>query len=213
MLEQITVFLLSLLDKVGYLGVMIATAIESFFPPIPSEVILVTAGAYAQTQQSTLALIGVAVFASLGNYLGTLPFYLIARYSADNLLPKFLKKWGVFLLITPEDLKKAQALFEKRGKSIVFISRLIPGIRSLIAFPAGAAKMNFTIYTIFTLAGSFFWNILLSAIGFAAYSNKDEFFRILKPIENIVIIVIAVLAILYIARVIYQIRKLRAIQS
>lgn len=213
MLEQITIALLSLLDKVGYIGVMVATAIESFFPPIPSEIILVTAGAYAQSQGSIFALVLVAIFASVGNYLGTLPFYLISRFSADNLLPRFLKKWGVFLLITPEDLVKAQRLFEKRGKSIVFISRLIPGVRSLIAFPAGAAKMNFTIYTIFTLAGSFFWNILLSSVGYVAYTNREAFFSFLKPVENLVIVIIILIVIAYGARVIYQIRKLKAIQD
>lgn len=209
MLQQIADVLLGLLDSIGYLGIFIATVIESFFAPIPSEIILVTAGFYAQAQGSFIQVILISIIAAFGAFIGTLPFYLISRYSADNLLPRFLKRWGVFLLITPNDLEKAQLLFEKRGSIIVFLSRLVPGIRSLVAFPAGASKMNFTKYFIYTIAGSFCWNVFLTTIGFVAYQNKDAIFAIMKPIENFIVYALIALVLLYIFRVIYQIRKLR----
>lgn len=209
MLTQITDWLLAIVEVSGSWGIFIATVIESFFPPIPSEIVLFTAGFYARSEESIALLIFLSFIAALGNFVGTLPFYLISRYSADNLLPKFLKKFGPYLLFTEKDLIKTQKFFDKNGGITVFVARLIPGIRSLVAFPAGAAKMNFLKYTAYTLAGSMCWNLLLSGVGFWAFSYKDQVLAILDPISNFVLIVAVIAVILYVLRVIYQIRKLR----
>lgn len=209
MLTQITNWLLAIVEVSGPFGIFLATVIESFFPPIPSEIVLFTAGFYAKSEDSLLLLLVLSFVAALGNFVGTLPFYLVSRYSADNLLPKFLKKFGPYLLFTEKDLAKTQKFFDKRGGITVFLARLVPGIRSLVAFPAGAAKMNFLKYTIYTLAGSMCWNLVLSGVGFWAFSYKDQVLAILDPISNFVLVAVVILAILYVLRVIYQIRKLR----
>lgn len=209
MLESITNFLLVLLDKVGLLGIFIATIIESFFAPIPSEIVLFTAGLKAKESGSVELLVMMALVASLGNFVGTLPFYLISKYSSDKLLPKFLDKWGPFLLISNDDLKKTEKLFKKHGRITVFVARLIPGIRSLIAFPAGIAKMDFFQYTAFTLAGSFLWNIFLSSIGFLAYDYKDQILSFFKPVETIVLGIIVLVVVIYSIKVALNIRELR----
>lgn len=207
MLEEITNWLLQLLDSIGLLGVFFATAIESFFAPIPSEIILVTAGLYAKAEGGGVTLVILSVVAALGSFVGTLPFYLISRFGVNTFLPKFLDRWGKYLLISNADLEKANLLFKKRGPLMVFVSRLIPGVRSLIAFPAGAAKMNFLNYTFFTLLGSFCWNIFLSGIGFLAYDYKDQIFQLLKPVENLVLIILVVLFLVYLYKVVEEVRK------
>lgn len=213
MLEQITNSFVGLLDSVGYLGIFLAALIESFFAPIPSEVVLITAGFYAQTQGSYLGVILISIVAALGAFVGTLPFYLIARYSSETFLPRFLKKWGVFLLISPKDLEKSQEVFKTKGPAIVFFCRLIPGIRSLIAFPAGASKMSHKKYFVFTVLGSFIWNMFLTTVGFVAYEQKDEIFSFLKPVENLVIIGLGVAVLFYILSIIYQVRKIKKIEG
>ena len=87
MLESITESLLSLLDTIGYLGIFIASAIESFFAPIPSEIILITAGFYADSQGNFLLVILISAVAALGSFVGTLPFYLLANHLAEGILP------------------------------------------------------------------------------------------------------------------------------
>ena len=209
MLSQISEFLVQLLDKVGLMGVFFATVIESFFAPIPSEIVLFTAGYYASGNGGVPMLILFCAVASFGNFVGTLPFYLLSYYGSEKYLPKFLDKWGPYLLISNEDLKKTQKYFDKRGSSTVFFARLIPGVRSLIAFPAGLAKMNLSRYTLFTLLGSFCWNLFLGGIGFWAFDQREIFFKVLDPISNLIIAGLIVIAILYVVKVVLNVRKLK----
>lgn len=214
MLEQISELLVQLLDQVGYLGLFIATFIESFFPPIPSEIVLLTAGFYANTSQGGLVtLVAMSFVGALGNYFGTLPFYGISRFGANTILPRFLQRWGPYLLISSNDLKKAERFFAKRGEVTIFISRLIPGVRSLISFPAGLSKMNFPRYTFFTLLGSFAWNMLLSTLGYFAYANREEIFAILTPIEKVILAIIVIIILFYLYKVFAQVRELRKQQK
>jgi membrane protein DedA with SNARE-associated domain len=212
MLQKISELLIELLDKTGILGVFFATFIESFFAPIPSEIVLLTAGFYASSSGGISTLLLLCIVASFGNFFGTLPFYMISRFGSEKYLPAFLKKFGPYLLLSEKDLKKTEKFFEKRGSITVFVARLIPGIRSLIAFPAGLAKMHFWKYTLFTLSGSFMWNLLLSSIGYWGYENKETFFQILEPISNIILGLLVFVALAYIIRVIYNIKKLRAVR-
>jgi len=209
MLTQITEWLLGIIAVSGIWGVFFATVLESFFPPIPSEIVLFSAGFYAKSQDSLLLLFLLAVVAAFGNFVGTLPFYLVSRFSADNLLPKFLKKFGPYLMFTEADLVKTQRYFDKKGGITVFAARLVPGIRSLVAFPAGAAKMNFVKYTLYTLAGSLTWNLILSGIGFWAFGYKDQVLAVLDPISSFILVLVVAATILYCLRVAYQIRKLK----
>jgi membrane protein DedA with SNARE-associated domain len=208
MLEQIATALEQLVLQTGYIGIFIATVVESFFAPIPSEIILVSAGYASKSSGGLPTLVIMCIFAALGNYVGTLPFYLISRMGAKSFLPKFIDRWGPFLLISNKDLEKAEKLFHQRGRSMVFFARLIPGIRSLIAFPAGVSKMPILSYTIFTLLGSLSWNLFLGGIGFFAYDAKDQIFALLAPVEKIILALIIIVVVLYSGNVIYQIRKM-----
>lgn len=213
MLSQITAVLIDLVQQVGYLGVFLATMLESFFAPIPSEVVLPTVGLAAKEAGSFTVVIIASVVAALGNYIGTLPFYYVSRVGADSLLPRLINKYGAFLLVSMDDVKKAEQLFARRGKQMVFLSRLVPAVRSLIAFPAGISKMPWAEYTVFTLLGSFIWNLLLISLGFVAYDYKEQVFAILKPVETLVLILIVVLVLLYCYKVAKRIWELRVSSS
>lgn len=209
MIEGISNFLLGLFDSIGVFGVLIASMIESFFPPIPSEIVLFTAGFYARSSGGIPLLLLFAILGAIGNFIGTLPFYLVSRFGSNRYLERFLDRWGMFLLISNDDIKKAEKYFDKRGAITVFFSKLIPGIRSLIAFPAGVSKMNFVKYTVFSLSGSFIWNLILGLIGFAAYDQKDQVIALLKPVENVVLVLIAAAVVLYVIKIVYNYRKIK----
>lgn len=209
MLEQFADSLLQLMDATGLIGIFFATVVESFFAPIPSEIVLLTAGFYANSAGGLLLLVSIIITASLGNFVGTLPFYLVSRFSAEGVLVNLVKRFGPYLLISVDDLKKAEKFFDKHGAITVFVARLIPGIRSLVAFPAGIAKMPFLKYTFYTLLGSTIWNTFLTLVGYWAFDWKDQIFAILNPISNIILAIFLVVVIAYVLRVIYQIRKLK----
>lgn len=201
------------MDQVGYFGVFLATVIESFFPPIPSEIVLFTAGFYANSHGGLWELTFMALVAAFGNFVGTLPFYLVARYSANDLLPKLLDRWGAYLLITRADLENSQKYFHNRGAITVILARMVPGIRSLIAFPAGFSKMPFLQYTFYTMIGSFAWNIFMGGVGYWVFDYKDQVLAVLDPLSNFILIAVVLAAIAYALRVAWQIHKLRISQE
>ncbi len=211
MLEQISVWLVSLVQSTGYVGIFVATVLESFFAPIPSEVVLPTAGVAAQELGGWGAVLIFSLFAAFGNCIGTLPFFVVSRWGANDLLPKIIKRWGAFLLISQTDVDRAEKLFSKYGAPMVFFARLIPGIRSLIAFPAGLSKMSFGKYTLFTLAGSLVWNLLLISVGFLLADKIPQILAILAPVEKLVILILVLLVLIYIWKVVSRIRKLQMV--
>jgi membrane protein DedA with SNARE-associated domain len=208
MLAQLSDLLIQLVNQFGYVGVFLASTLESFFIPLPGEVIAFTAGYVARSQESILALILMSIFITLGNYVGSVGFYFITRRGAETFLPRFIDRWGPFLLITQEDMDKVERLFAKHGGKMVFFSKFVPGVKNLIDFPAGVSKMPFLTFSFYTLLGSFIRNVILCGVGYFAYSIKDQVIAILSPIEKLVLIVLAVAIVIYVGRVVFRIRQL-----
>jgi membrane protein DedA with SNARE-associated domain len=73
--------------------------------------------------------------------------------------------------------------------------------------------MPFTRYLLFTLAGSFLWNLLLAGVGYAAYDLKDELFALLQPVEKIVLFILLVVVFVYVFKVVSRVRQLRYSQT
>jgi membrane protein DedA with SNARE-associated domain len=155
-------FAASLIDGIGEWGVGLFTLIETVFPPIPSEVILPLAGVLAQQGQLNMALI--IVTSTLGAYLGSLVLYALGARLGTERSIRWLSKLP---LVDRRDFEKATDWFTRHGRPAVFFGRFIPGVRSLISIPAGAAGMHLFTFSIFTIAGSAIWNALLIGLGAA----------------------------------------------
>jgi membrane protein DedA with SNARE-associated domain len=76
-----------------------------------------------------------------------------------------IEKYGRFLLISKHEIEVADRWFANRGQIIIFVARLLPVIRTFIAFPAGVARMNRTKFHIYTFAGSLPWCYALALAG------------------------------------------------
>lgn len=150
----------SVLTALGEWGVGLLVALETVFPPIPSEVILPLAGFL--TSQGTLSLPLVLVTATAGSYVGALALYWVG-YALG--LERSINGLAKLPLVDREDFERAAQWFERHGKASIFFGRLIPGVRSLISLPAGANRMNLVTFTLFTVAGSGLWNGLLIGAG------------------------------------------------
>ncbi len=196
MIETIIEYLIELISSAGYLGVGISMAIESFFAPIPSELIMPFAGFLASRGEMDLYL--VILVGGFASYLGSLPFYLLGYLGNDLIINKFIAKYGKYLFIKKENVEKGYAIFEKYGKGIVLVGRVIPIIRTVISFPAGLAKMNFFEFSIFTLFGSTIWSGFLAFLGFLFASEYERVLEIMSTYENIIFITAGVLVLLYI---------------
>ena len=194
MITAIAEWLQNLIVTIGPIGLAIATCVESFFAPIPSEIILLTAGTVTESYPEVLL---YALFASIGSYIGTLPFYFIGHKSRDFVF-SFFSKYGVYFFITTDDIEMAESKFEKYGTPIIFFGRLIPIIRSLISIPAGITRMDLKRYSIYTLAGSLLWNLLLISCGFYSQGALEQILIILDDYEKLVLALGVVAVIVYI---------------
>lgn len=190
-------WLVNLITAIGYPGVMLSMFIESFFAPIPSEIILPFSGFVASSGALNIYL--VVILASFSAYLGTLPFYLIGRWGKGK-VDMFLRKYGKFLFIKEEDLDKGYDIFNKHGKKMVFLGRLIPIIRTVISFPAGVADMNFALFSLYTFGGTLIWSSILAGAGYLLGDHWDTISTYVSKYEKIILVLLVIIAVLFVAR-------------
>lgn len=157
-----------LMDAMGEWGVGLMIVLETVFPPIPSEVVLPLAGFLAKQGDMSLPL--VIVTSTVGSFLGALLLYGLGFALGRERAIRWLAKLP---LVERSDFESASDWFDKHGTPAVFFGRFIPGVRSLISLPAGAAKMNLLKFSIATVAGSAIWNGALVLLGYALGSQYD----------------------------------------
>jgi membrane protein DedA with SNARE-associated domain len=152
-------FIVATISGMGYGGVLVLMTIESACIPLPSEIVMTFSGYLVATGQFNLW--GVALAGALGNVLGALIAWYVGRQGGRALV----EKYGRFILVSAHDLDRADRWFARYGELGVFISRLLPVIRTFISFPAGIARMDLRRFIILTFAGSYLWCLALATVG------------------------------------------------
>jgi membrane protein DedA with SNARE-associated domain len=155
----LSIFIVATIKRLGYSGIVLLMAIESACIPLPSEIIMPFSGYLVSKGDFNLWAVGVA--GAFGCVVGSLVAYWVGMYGGRPLI----EKYGRYLLISSHDLDLADRWFARFGEVIVFASRLLPAIRTFIAFPAGVARMNLKKFVIYTFAGSLPWCIGLAYAG------------------------------------------------
>jgi membrane protein DedA with SNARE-associated domain len=170
----------------GYLGIVALMAIESACIPLPSEIIMPFAGYLVSTGRFTL--IGAATAGAIGCNVGS----TIAYYIAASGGRKAFERWGHYVLISHAELDHAERFFARYGSITVFVGRLLPVVRTFIAFPAGLARMPMLKFQIYTFLGSWPWCFALAYIGLVLGQrwDSDPTFRRLFHQFDIVIVAI-----------------------
>jgi membrane protein DedA with SNARE-associated domain len=166
-------FCVYVMGTLSYGGIAILMAIESACIPLPSELIMPYAGALTHpavaADLSTLYgvdlpifnLFAAAIAGALGCNLGSeLAYWVGAKGGRPAIL-----KYGRYLLVSKKEIELADRWFERRGEIIIFAARLLPVVRTFIAFPAGVARMNRTKFHVYTFAGSVPWCLMLAYVG------------------------------------------------
>jgi len=163
-------FIIATISALGYWGIVLLMAIESACIPLPSEIIMPFSGYLVSRGEMNLWLVGIA--GAFGCVVGSIVAYYVGMYGGRP----FIEKYGRYVLVSRHDLDLADRWFAKYGEAIVFISRLLPAVRTFIAFPAGVARMNMTRFIIYTFAGSLPWCLGLAYVGqkLGEQWDKDE---------------------------------------
>ncbi|MEU1205305.1 DedA family protein [Nocardia sp. NPDC005825] len=156
----------------GLLAVFVLMAAESACIPIPSEITMLlggalAAGAVAGPHPNIVAVIAAG---TAGNLAGSYLAWLAGRYGGRPVL----HRWGRYILLSPDDIDRAQDWFVRRGAASVFWARLLPGIRTFISLPAGIAGMSPTRFGLYTLAGCLPWSAALALAGYAVGANWHQ---------------------------------------
>jgi membrane protein DedA with SNARE-associated domain len=155
----VATWIIGVISTMGYGGIVLLMAIESACIPLPSEIIMPFAGFLVF--KGELLLWAVALAGATGCVLGSIPAYYLGMFGGRPLV----EKYGKWLLISHHDLQLADRWFARHGEITVFIGRLLPVMRTFIAFPAGIARMPMGKFITYTFAGSLIWCWLLAYAG------------------------------------------------
>lgn len=194
-------FIISIMNKYGYIGILFLIAIENIFPPIPSEVILTLGGFMTSQKGVDMSLAGVILSSTLGSIVGAIILYYVGYIlNKDRLMKLCDSRLGKILCLKKEDIDKSYNKFNEKGNLTVLYSRFVPILRSLISVPAGMNKMKFGLFMIYTSIGSLIWNIVLCSLGKLVGNNYMVVANIFSKYSKLILL-------LLISWIIYKIVK------
>lgn len=197
-------WVVDVIERIGAPGVGALIALETAFPPIPSEVILPFAGFSAA--QGDVNVVAAWAFATLGALVGAWILYGVgALVGVERLNVLATKRW--FLLFGPSDLDRGERFFERHGDQVVLFGRCIPLVRSIVSVPAGVQRMPLVRFTALTALGSGVWNALFIGAG---YQLGNEWKRVEVWIQPISYTVVALLGLFGLWLVFRKVRAVRA---
>jgi membrane protein DedA with SNARE-associated domain len=186
-LAPVAAFIIAVISAGGYGGIVVLMAIESACIPLPSEIIMPFSGYLVSTGR--FELIWVATAGAIGCNLGSIPAYALGKYGGRPAIERF----GKYVLMNMHDLELAERFFARFGSAAVFICRLLPLVRSFIAFPAGVARMRQIPFHIYTFLGSWPWCFALAWIGMKLgerWHTDPRVGRVLHSLDAVIAVVI-----------------------
>ena len=164
------------LDELGYIGLALLMIAETVFPPIPSEVVLPLAGYLVQ--QGSFEFAPALIASTAGSLIGAVLLEEAARRGGPPFTARFMR----FARQDPAKLDDAEEWFRRRGPLMVLFGRCIPGVRSLVALPAGLLRMPRGQYVLLTLVGSTIWNALLIGAGYVLGTQWERVSDVIGPL-------------------------------
>jgi membrane-associated protein len=187
------------INLIGYfgtwalLGLLLVVFIESgvLFPVLPGDSLLFVAGMLAAgsaaaategAEQANFQLWQLLVFIPIAAVAGSQVGYWIGR----NVGTAMFKPENRFL--KQKYLDEAHAFFEQRGPFAIVIARFVPIVRTLAPITAGAARMNYAVFTTFNIVGALVWGVGLTLLGY----SLGQFEIIQKLLEPIFILIVLV---------------------
>ena len=196
--QELLYFISHIYDLIQWFGVVVLMAIESACIPVPSELIMPLAGWMLIKERSldvTYTLVAGA-YGALGNTIGSAIAYVVGMWGGRP----FLEKYGRYILISRHDLNVAERWFERSGNWSIFVSRLLPVVRTFISLPAGIARMHFVKFSIYTFLGSFIWSAGLAYGGYKLGEHWEQIRAVMRPFDPFVIALLVALIAFYIYR-------------
>ncbi len=161
------------LEQYRLIAVFITMALESACIPIPSEIVMPYAGHLAA--KGSLNIWSATLVASLANLVGSWVAYTAGRLGGR----RFIDRYGKYIFLSQKHLAQSERWFQQRGEITVFLSRMLPAVRTFISLPAGIARMDFLKFSFYSFLGSVPWNFALVYLGYIFTDKWEELQRYL----------------------------------
>lgn len=155
LIEWIAEWLTAILTATGAAGIFFGMLLESAAIPLPSEIILPFAGILVR--QGTLSFWEAVSWAMAGQMIGSVLLYYVGRYGGRP----FIQRYGKYVLMRRHELDVAERWFNRYGETTAFVTRLLPGVRTFISFPAGLARMPLLRFLLYSFLGALPWTTFL----------------------------------------------------
>lgn len=147
----------------GYAGVFALTALGNLHLPIPSQLVLPSAGFLVQ--QGSLSFSATLAAATVAAVAAALIQYLPGFWLGEERLRRLVRRFGRFVCVKEADLQKAGRAFERHGGKAIVLGHLVPGVGGLISLPAGIKRMRLGRFMAYTALGSASWNTIFISLG------------------------------------------------
>lgn len=200
-LGMLSSFVINTINSMGYAGVAALMAIESACIPLPSEVILPFSGFLVAKGVFNLWM--VALMGAVGCVIGSIVAYYVGAWGGRA----WIEKYGKYVLISHHDLDMADRWFARYGDATVFTARLLPVIRTFIAFPAGVARMRMSTFIIYTFVGSFIWSAALTWVGMKMGENWQSLKVYFHKFDVVIGVIILAGVVWYVRRHLQLLKK------
>ena len=200
MLDAVSTYVQDVILSMGYGGLFLLIVLESTLVPVPSMLVMPFAGYLASRGDFSLPVIlainsGAALTGSLLSYW----------FGAAGGRP-LLVRYGRYVMVRPDDVRKTEEFFARHGAWTVLIGRFLPVVRHLISIPAGIARMKLPTFILQTFIGATVWGGGLMIVGYQVGKNWRSFVTTAKRFD-LVIAAAIVLVGLYLAIRFYRRRK------
>jgi len=188
LLAPIAAWIVGVISAAGYAGVAGLMAIESACIPLPSEIIMPFAGYLVSTGRFSLLLAATA--GAIGCNIGSTVAYAVGARGGRPLI----ERWGRYILLSTEDLDRAEQFFRRYGGIAVLVGRLLPVIRTFIALPAGISRMPQLPFQLYTFVGSWPWCYALAYVGYVLGAQWDSDPRLRTILHRFDFVIVGLIA-------------------
>ena len=204
-LNAIKIWVEQIISSMGYVGLFLVMFLENVFPPIPSEVVLPLAGSLTLTGR--FSIFWITVIGMMGSLTGAFLFYGLGKWLGEPRVRTIIEKYGRYALLSTNDLDRSLEWFDKYDDWVIFFSRMVPIVRSLISIPAGIASMNITKFSFFTILGTALWSFLLALGGRLLGEQWPLIAEFINTYQNIVLVIAIAAVLLFIGSRLFKKKK------
>jgi membrane protein DedA with SNARE-associated domain len=189
---MLTETILRWVTEYGYIGIFSLLALGIFGAPIPDEGVLAFAGYLVY--EGNMQPFPILAAAFLGGAYGITLSYGLGRTIGTYLISKF----GHAVHITGDKVTHVHTWYDRVGKWGLLFGFYLPGVRHLIGFGAGIAKLPLSVFALFAFTGAFIWSVTFVSAGYFLGRHWTLVFGKIRPTLMTGSIVIVSLVLLYI---------------